>query len=285
MAERDEQFTELPLDSPGLRLRRAREAAGLTLSDISARTKIAERHLSSIENDAFEALASRAYAVGFTRSYARALSLDEHEYASAVRDEFDRRSLNYERHPSLTFEPGDPARVPTARLAWLSALAAVLVIAVVFALWRNFYSPAVDSGDLAPSAAASAKPVAVAAAGGSQPVAPGPVAGGEVVFTAQDDGVWVKFYDASGAQLFQKEMVKGERFVVPAGANGPMIRTARPEALQITVAGQIVPVLSERQMIIKDVPVSAAALLARPRTVIQPGAAVPAPAQSSTVSR
>ncbi len=65
MAEAHEDVAELPLDPAGVRLRRAREAAGLSRADIAARTKIAERHLASIEEGNFAALASRAYAVGF----------------------------------------------------------------------------------------------------------------------------------------------------------------------------------------------------------------------------
>ncbi len=209
MAERDEEFAELPLDSAGTRLRRAREAAGLSLADISAQTKIAERHLASIEAGNYGALASRAYAVGFTRSYARAVGLDEHEVGAALRNELDGLDDVLDRHSSLPFEPGDPARVPGPKLAWIAALGALAVAVALFFIWRSFVSPAGSLPDL--TAEQTAAPAAAATAlGQATPAAQGPV-----VFTALAQGVWVKFYDASGAQLMQKEMALGETYTVP----------------------------------------------------------------------
>ena len=90
------------------------------------------------------------------------------------------------------------------------------------------------------------------------------------MFTALADGVWVKFYDASGKQLMQKEMAKGERYTVPADAQGPQVWTGRPYALGITVGGKPVPKLSEADEIVRDVPVTPEALLARGKPTGQP---------------
>jgi len=280
MAESEVHNAELPLDNVGARLRRARETAGLSLSDIAARTKIAERHLASIEESRFGDLASRTYAVGFARAYARAVDLNETEIAAAVRDELA-ASDNVRVAPKVdVFEPGDPARVPGSRLAWAAGLAALGVIVFVFVFWRSYFSPAVTLPELtaerAPASAPSAAPPSAAAATPNQPV----------VFTALRRDVWVKFYDAAGNQLMQKEMAQGESYTVPPGANGPMIRTARPEALQITVGGRIVPKLSETSATVSDVPVSAAALLARAASA--PAQSTPSPsvpAQVEAVSR
>ena len=104
------------------------------------------------------------------------------------------------------------------------------------------------------------------------------------MFTALEQGIWVKFYDAAGTQLLQKELAQGETYTVPADANGPMIRTARPEALQITIGGQVVPRLANKQMTISDVPVSAAALLARGQAPAAPAAGVVAAASAAPAS-
>ncbi len=104
-------------------------------------------------------------------------------------------------------------------------------------------------------------------------------ANGPVVFTAIEDGVWVKFYDAAGKQLLQKTMARGESYTVPADAQGPKLWTGRPEALAITVGGRPVAKLSETQRTMKDVPVTPAALLARsaPATASSPIARGPSP--------
>ena len=274
----EEQLVELPLDGVGATLLRAREAAGLKLSDIAARTRIAERHLLLIEQGKFSAMASRAYAVGFARSYARTLGLDEKVIADAVRAELAGQEPSSDRYQPSSFEPGDPARVPSAKLSWIAGLGALAVVVIGFLLWRSFYAPAMP---LPEPQASEASVAAVAIATPAPQTAQGPV-----VFTALKDGIWVKFYDAAGTQLLQKEMALGETYTVPAEASGPMIRTARPDALQISVGGREVAKLSERQETLTDVPVSAAALLARGPTVPSavPAAVTAAPVAAATVS-
>lgn len=148
----------------GTRLKQAREAAGLGLAQLSAATKIPTRMLVLIENGDFAALPARTYATGFTRTYARALGLDEVEYVDAVRTEMGMAG-RVDPQPAATFEPGDPARVPTARLAWLAALGAVAVVIVggVF-LWSTYYAPAVTLPSLLPdeTVTAEAQPAAAA---------------------------------------------------------------------------------------------------------------------------
>lgn len=257
MAESDIRDAELPLEGAGARLRNARNAAGLSRNDIAARTKVAVRHLAAIEEGRFSDLASRTYAVGFSRAYARTLGLDEAEIVRAVRRDLAAIDASHAPSKPAEFEPGDPARVPAAGLAWLAGLAALGVLAAVFFAWRSFFDPAVPLPDLvsereAPAQAASAPP---------RPVRADPA--GPVVFTALEPDIWVKFYDSSGQQLMQRRMAMGETYTVPAEAEGPRIWTGRPDALRITIAGKPVPPLAEGQTIVKDAPVSAAALLAR----------------------
>lgn len=83
------------------------------------------------------------------------------------------------------------------------------------------------------------------------------------MFTALEDATWVKFYDGSGNQLMQKEMALGERYTIPADAVDPQMWTGRPYAFSITIGGRAVPKITEEDRTVKDVPVSAEALLAR----------------------
>ncbi|PKB14722.1 cytoskeletal protein RodZ [Novosphingobium kunmingense] len=268
---------QLPLDNVGARLARAREASGMSRAQLSNVTKIPERHLAAIEASDFSALPARTYAVGFSRSVAKALGLDDREVVDAVRVEL----ANQEPPPLRgipAFEPGDPARVPGARFAWIAALAALVVIVagVAFA-WRSYYAPAGELPSILsePNAAAPAAappPVAVAA--------PAP-ANGPVVFTAQAPAVWVKFTDGSGKQLLQKELQQGEAWTVPQDVADVKLWTAHPEALAITIGGQPVPKLSDVQKTVRDVPVTASALLAR--AAVPAATVVPASAQALPV--
>ena len=279
----EEELVELPLDGVGTTLLRAREAAGLKLSDIAARTRIAERHLVMIEQGKFSSMASRAYAVGFARSYARTLGLDETAIADAVSAELAGQEPNSDRYQPSNFEPGDPARVPSARIAWIAGLGALAAVVLSFMLWRSFYAPGATLPEPEATQSAVDPASSATAAAGPQDTQ------GPVVFTALEQGVWVKIYDSAGNQLLQKQMAQGETYTLPAEASGPMIRTARPDALQISVGGRIVAKLSDRQLTINDVPVSAAALLARESGLARasgsppasaPPAPLPAPAEA-----
>ena len=264
MAEEEHSADQetLPLGI-GEKLRDARLAHGCSLEHVAAETRITERHLALIEAGDFAALPARTYAVGFSRSYARLLGLDEQAVIAEVRLELANLDRDRRARPT-TFEPGDPARVPSARLAWISALAgvAIFVLGLVF-VWNSFLAPAATLPWLTRDVS-SAKPVPAHPAARPSAAAQIPrPASGPVVFTALEDGIWVKFYDRAGTQLLQKQLAKGENYTVPADADGPLLWTGRPDALAITVGGAAVPKLAETHQIVKDIPVSAAALLAR----------------------
>ncbi len=245
----------------GGQLRAAREERGLTLDQLAAETRIPQRHLAAIEDGEFAALPARTYAIGFSKTYARAVGLDEGDVAASVRAELDAQELGPRPRPP-GFEPGDPARVPSSTLAWLAGAAAVLLFVGGFFFLRPLFAPTAELPSLVEQEEAEQAARAAAAAEEAEP-ASAQVASGPVVFTALEEGVWVRFYDADGRRLLEKLMALGERYTVPAEAVGPQLWTGRPDALGITVGGRPVPKLSEDDGVMRDVPVSAEALLAR----------------------
>lgn len=60
----------------GALLRTVREAKGITLQQIAARTRITATHLDNLENERYEWLPERVFLRGFLISYARELKLD-----------------------------------------------------------------------------------------------------------------------------------------------------------------------------------------------------------------
>jgi cytoskeleton protein RodZ len=256
-----EDTTQRSLFGPGTRLRQAREQAGLTLQQVAAQTRIGARHLEMIEAEDFAHLPARTYAIGFSRSYAKVVGLDGDEIVGEVREALDMLQPDQYSSNSATFEPGDPARVPSSGLGWLTALAALLLLVGGYFFYRSFFVPGAELPSLVERSPAGPKPPQHRAA--AKPPAPN---SGEVVFTALEDAIWVKFYDANGRQLMQKQMAKGETYVVPADAEGPQLWTGRPDALSITVGGKAVRPLADKEQVVKDVLVTAQALLARPAT-------------------
>lgn len=267
---------ELPLHGIGDRLRMAREAAGMTLEQLAAETRIPQRHLAIMETGDWNALPARTYATGFARTYAKAVGLDPKATVEEVRQELA-GSDPAERQRGGGFEPGDPARIPSRGLALFSLLAVLVLLIGGFMFYDRVISPGSGPGSLLEEErlgkqASVARKVPQPAASQAAP------AQGPVVFTALEDGVWVKFYDSSGAQLMQKQMTKGERYTVPADAQGPQVWTGRPDALAITVGGKPVAKLAEQEGLVKDVPVTAAALLARAAPAAAPAAGATAAA-------
>ncbi|KPF92455.1 hypothetical protein IP81_06125 [Novosphingobium sp. AAP83] len=269
--------TPLPAGEPRLSgvaetLRAAREAAGLDIKQLAALTRVTSRHLIALEAGDYAALPGRPYALGFAKTYARAVGLDDKAITEAVRAELDQQAPAPAQRLLNQFEVGDPAKTPTRLTVWLAAGLVVAIVLAGFVFWRSYYLPSVDLPSLISDEPAAAAPSQVAVV----PL-PTPAPDGPVVFTAMEERIWVKFYDLQGQQILQKELALGESFTIPSGAQEPMLRTARPDALSITVGGQPVPRIAETEGLVKDVPVSAAALLARGTEPAPTASAAPAP--------
>lgn len=267
-----------PRRHAGTMLAEARAAAKLDLAEVSARTRIPQRHLAAIEAGDYARLPSRTYAVGFSRTYARTLGMDERAVAEQVRLDLADGDPQGPVRPDR-FEPGDPARVPSRRLAWFSALAVLLLVVGAFTFYRTYFSPGIGPAPLTMPTPVETVP-AVAARGAAPAAAP--AVSGPVVFTSLADGTWVKFYDGAGKRLFEGQMARGQAFTVPADAVNPQVWTGRPNALAITIGGRPVTKLSETETVMRDVPVTAAALLARPAAAGPAPGATPAPTAPAT---
>lgn len=267
--EDNEIVDETPTQTGGVgqRLREAREEAGLELSQVAAETRIPQRHLVTIEEGRFADLPARTYAVGFTRTYARMLNLDDRAIVDDVRAELASEE-DAGRAAPAKFEPGDPARVPGRGLALFALLAAILLLGGIYAFYRSYFTPGLGPAPLQDESEQVADAQRESVSGEQQQAAAEP--SGPVVFTSEMDGTWVKFYDTDGERLYEAQMDEGDTFTVPADAEGPQVWTGRPYALAITIGGTSVPKLSEEDEIVRDVPVTAEALLARSRTPTTP---------------
>ena len=267
-----ESVQDTPARSAGAQLRAAREELRLDLAHIAAETRIPLRHLEAVEAGNFEALPSRAYAIGFARTFATAVGLDSAKITDVVRSELADGSMR-RNAPVSGMEPGDPARLPSAGLAWAGALAALVFAVGAIAFYNSYFGAGREPGPLAqPAPVASSTPAAQPGAAST--------ADGEVVLTALEDGVWLRLYEEGGERLIERTLKLGETVLVPGEAADPRINTGRPDALSITVGGKAVAKLSDRPTTLSGAPVSAAALLARaaPRTdevaIAQTGAGV-----------
>lgn len=266
-AERGDNATLVP-QLVGDRLRAARERHEMSLAEIGARTRVPLRHLEAIEASNYSALPSPTYAVGFVRAYARVVGEDEVVLARDVREE----ALKAPREKPVyqPYEIADPARVPSRALV-IAAAGLALAIVVLAVLW--FATGLFGGTDEAPAGT----PTVALAVPAAQPSPKQAVsATGQVTLTATDE-VWLRVYDGANKTLYLGTMKPGERFDVPQGADKPMINVGRPDKLQVTLNGSVLPPLGTGERAIKDVPVGAAALAARAN-------GQPAPAASPTAA-
>ncbi|MEH6826867.1 helix-turn-helix domain-containing protein [Parasphingorhabdus sp.] len=259
----DDENVELHLHSTGELLRRAREQKNLSLEDIAKKTRIPQRHLESIESGDFDALPGRTYAIGFAKSYARTVGLSDASIGSQLRAEMDEQGHAAYQPEVSGYAPANPSSIPPRYLAWTAAGIGILVL-VGYLVWRTLIlNPGdlpeiTDSESATPMETVSSNPNPQAL----ENIGSVPSSEGTVVLTATQP-VWIKIYDAEGKRLFENEMAAGDTFTVPADADNPQILTGRPDALTVTIDGQVVPQLGTAERTIKDVGVSAAALLSR----------------------
>lgn len=259
----DDENVELNLHSTGETLRRAREQKNLSLEDIAKKTRIPQRHLASLESGDFDALPGRTYAIGFAKSYARTVGLVDATIGSQLRAEMEEQGHGAYQPEASGYAPANPSSIPPSYLAWTAAGIGILVL-VGYLVWRTLIlNPAdltqmADSELVAPAQTAPENPDLP----NEEDSGPAPSSDGTVVLTATEP-VWMKVYDAEGTRLFENEMAAGDTFTVPADADNPQILTGRPDALTVTIDGRVVPQLGDAGRTIKDVGVSAAALLSR----------------------
>ena len=130
----------------GERLRREREMRGITLAEISESTKIARRHLESLEKEDFDALPGGIFNKGFVRAYARFLGIDEDQavadYSAASAEPLppeDQFPLEVHAEPDRTMNP--------RRSAFPLVLALLALVVVLVVLWARNKNRQIENPD------------------------------------------------------------------------------------------------------------------------------------------
>jgi hypothetical protein len=127
--------------SLGQQLRRAREARGLTLREISEQTRITMRHLEAIEADDYHSLPGGIFNKSFIKSFARQVGFDEARalelYARTARERGEHLDeVVTTPHRSRVYT-GDPARSPFVTFGL--SLIIVSVLALIIYAGLHYY--------------------------------------------------------------------------------------------------------------------------------------------------
>lgn len=169
----------------GESLRAAREAAGKSIEDVSAITRIRTTLIRDLESDRFESSGAAVYARGHVRAIAHACGVDAEPYVALLTRQLGTEppSLPVVEVPSARgpLPLGEPLHVPTAARPerrgpnWVAAASAALGVLVVLFAIGQLTKPGGPSGT---SAAASAAPTA-------RPAPPAAVSPTKAPLTAQ----------------------------------------------------------------------------------------------------
>lgn len=237
----------------GERLRRAREAQGLALDDVAARTRIPIRHLRSIEDGQWDELPAITYTVGFGRSYANAVGLDGAEIGRELREQLGGTTRSSQMSTEY-YAPADPSRVPSRSMAWVAGLLALALVAF-YLIWRSQLGE--DEQAAAQPQPQPVQQVPVQQAPAEQPpapAAPADLTGQQVTLTASEE-VWLRITDqgAGGGALQQGSMQPGQQFAVPLTARRPVIQTGRPQVLRVRVGDRELGTLDTVQRTVSGV--------------------------------
>lgn len=154
----------------GNEIRQAREQLGWTLPAMAAHLRIRLPYLEAIEEGRFGDLPGNAYAVGFLRTYARALGLDSDEIARRFKAE----AADVNRKTELSF----PAPVPERGVpAGAAVLLGVMLVVVAYIGWYRFSGerrPEVESVPAVPERMATMIPTPTTERPASQTATPAP---------------------------------------------------------------------------------------------------------------
>jgi cytoskeletal protein RodZ len=263
----DEVAAEQDAPTVGQQLRAAREKSKVTLDDIAAQTRIPKRHLESLENSEWDQLPAPTYTLGFAKSYASAVGLDRTDIGDQLRAEMG--GQRFTANTTETFEPADPRRTMPKSLVIGMIVAVIVLIALMSWLNNRSLETTDETGNITAdqAVAPAAKPVAQAAA---------PAQNLPVVINASD-AVWLQVYEKGGATFFSGILQPGQTFAVPTTSKAPLLKTAKPEALRISVGNQIARPVGEAAEKVSDVSLLSGDLMKGPvASAPAPHAAPPA---------
>lgn len=146
----------------GEMLRRERLKSGLDLERISRETKIPERLLQAIEQEEFDKLPGRVFAISFVRQYAHTLGLDEDQVIADLREQ-------QEPPPPPVMPCPEPPKRKSVQPVALAITAGVIVLLFAHAVWQRTQDPPDIARQEAP---VSPTPAASKPAPGPLPVSP-----------------------------------------------------------------------------------------------------------------
>ena len=214
-------------------LRQARERSGLSIEEVSARTKIQIPLLEAMERGDFARVPGGIFVRGFLRAYAKEVGLDPESLVASYLDQYEPERLvpaEAVAHPSAELSAGvimsdDDDDVFSVRKLWPAAVIAVVVIGILTTVGSGSRTPPVAE---AQAVGTSGKSAAV-----PEP-APRPAEGLTLDIRPKRD-LWVAA-TADGERAVYRTLKAGEHVTI-TGRKEISARIGDAEAFEYSVNG------------------------------------------------
>jgi cytoskeletal protein RodZ len=250
-------------DSIGSRLRFAREAKGMSVSELSAKVRVREVLIKHIEKDEFEKVGADVYVRGHIRAMAQSLDLNPDELmalypASGVGDSpFDQPVLapeteilevasvvavqqnNSSQFSGSFFKPLENIRARSGTnwsLLMASTLGVITLIAIGSVVVSTFNSPTNVVAEEIVSPTPTPTPAATKEAEDLTANVPAP--GVDVLLKAEGNSSWVRATDVNDVELFEGIIREGREQRV-GSVEGVKLLMGNAGAITLTVNGQV----------------------------------------------
>ena len=182
-------------------LRAAREAAGLTVEQVSQKTNIRVGVIEDLEKNSVEVSGGIAYARGHIRSIARVIKADGDLLVAEIEAQQgieNKKIVDQFYDNNVLDRPKEKKNLNFGTLAGIAA--AVLGIGFVVTIALNNTSGESSKVEITPSTSASP----------SASTTPAPTTGINLVFTGVGGKTWIGIIDADGKQVFDGQIKSGE---------------------------------------------------------------------------
>ena len=120
----------------GQKLREQRITKGLTIEEVSKKTKIRASYLLAIEKGEYQKLPASTYIIGFVRNYAKYLDLPEQEILALFRREFDEEKTFKILPEGLVKEDFPIKRIRLADTAKIIVLLVIILLGYILFQYR-----------------------------------------------------------------------------------------------------------------------------------------------------
>ncbi|WP_329620875.1 helix-turn-helix domain-containing protein [Streptomyces sp. NBC_01255] len=216
--EDDRTFPADDRDSIGRALQQARIAAGLTVEEVSASTRVRIPIVHAIEEDDFSRCGGDVYARGHIRTLARAVGLDPADLIEQYDAAHGGRPAPT---PAAPLFEAERIRPEPRRPNWTAAMVAAIVAVVGFVGFTMFDGNEAPKGTVTAEGGPAPAPEKATAAAKPKPVKPAPKPSESAIaavpqdkvtvkLTAVDGKSWISAKAKDGKLLFDGLLLEGE---------------------------------------------------------------------------